>query len=47
MDNIENNMAKEIKTVLKTFDLTQHVHGPTHNRGYTLDLLISKGLTFH
>jgi len=26
-----------------TFDLTQHVHGPTHNRGHTLDLLISKG----
>jgi len=37
-------MAKEIKTILKTFDLTQHVHGPTHNRGHSLDLLISKGL---
>ncbi len=27
-----------------TFDLIQHVHGPTHNRGHTLDLLISRGL---
>ncbi|XP_051996155.1 uncharacterized protein LOC127653511 [Xyrauchen texanus] len=44
IDNAENNMAKEIITVLKTFDLTQHVHGPTHNHGHTLDLLISKGL---
>jgi len=33
-------MAKEIKT----FDLTQHAHGPTHNPGHTLDLLISTGL---
>ncbi len=31
-------------TVLNTFDLIQHVHGPTHNRGHTLDLLISRGL---
>jgi len=44
--NGENNMAKEIKTVLKPFDLTQHIHGPTHNCGHTLDLLISKGLNF-
>ena len=44
IDSAENNMAKEIKSVLKTFDLTQHIHGPTHNRGHTLDLLISKGL---
>jgi len=41
--NAESNMAKEIKTVLKTFDLTQHVHGPTHNRGHTLDSLINTG----
>jgi len=44
IDNTENNMAKEIKIVLKTFDPTQHVHGPTHNRGHTLDLLISNSL---
>ena len=44
IENAESNMAKEIITVLNTFDLTQHVHGPTHNRGHTLDLIISKGL---
>jgi len=42
--NAETNVAKEIINVLNTFDLTQHVHGPTHNRGHTLDLLNSKGL---
>ncbi len=31
-------------TVLNTFDLIQHVHGLTHNRGHTLDLLISRDL---
>jgi len=41
IDNAENNMAKEIITILKTFDLTHHAHGPTHNRKHTLDLLIS------
>jgi len=35
IDNAELNMAKEIITVLNTFDLTQHVHGPTHNHGHT------------
>ncbi len=29
---------------LNTFDLIQHVHGPTHNRGHTLYLLTSRGL---
>ncbi|KAL0985004.1 hypothetical protein UPYG_G00151730 [Umbra pygmaea] len=37
-------MAKDIIAVLNTFDLTQHVHESTHNRGHTLDLLISRGL---
>ena len=44
IENAESKMAKEILTVLNTFDLTQHVHRPTHNRGHTLDLIISKGL---
>ncbi len=37
-------LTKEIITVLNTFNLIQHVHGPTHNRRHTLDLLISRGL---
>ncbi len=44
IDNAEIKTTKEIITVLNTFDLSQHVHGPTHNRGHTLDLLISRGL---
>ncbi len=44
IDNAEIKTTKEIITVLNTFDLIQHVHGPTHNRGHTLDLLISRGL---
>lgn len=44
IDNAEVKTTKEIITVLNTFDLIQHVHGPTHNRGHTLDLLISRGL---
>ncbi len=44
IDNAEIKTTKEIITVLNTFDLIQHVHGPTHNRGQTLDLLISRGL---
>ncbi len=44
IDNSEIKTTKEIITVLNTFDLIQHVHGPTHNRGHTLDLLISRGL---
>ncbi len=44
IDNAEIKTTKEIITVLNIFDLIQHVHGPTHNRGHTLDLLISRGL---
>ncbi len=44
IDNAEIKTTKEIITVLNTFDLIQHVHGSTHNRGHTLDLLISRGL---
>uniref|UniRef100_A0A673LDN3 E3 ubiquitin/ISG15 ligase TRIM25-like n=1 Tax=Sinocyclocheilus rhinocerous TaxID=307959 RepID=A0A673LDN3_9TELE len=36
--------GSEIITVLNTFELIQHVHEPTHNRGHTLDLIISRGL---
>ncbi len=44
IDNAEIKTTKEIINVLNIFDLIQHVHGTTHNRGHTLDLLISRGL---
>ena len=38
------NWAKELFCVLDNYGLTQHVTEPTHNKGHTLDLIISKGL---
>ena len=43
--HVDNNMdsnAKELSALLDTFGLFQHVKGPTHTRGHTLDLVISK-----
>ncbi|KAL2083495.1 hypothetical protein ACEWY4_021268 [Coilia grayii] len=44
VDNPENTYAKEFLTLIDTFSLTQHVQGPTHSHGHTLDLVITKGL---
>ena len=44
IDNAENKTTKEMITVLNTFDLIHHVHGPTHKGGHTLDLIISRAL---
>jgi len=44
VDNPEDRGAKELFCVIDNFGLTQHVKGPTHNRGHTLDLIVSKGL---
>ncbi|KAF7648802.1 hypothetical protein LDENG_00151480 [Lucifuga dentata] len=45
IDNLNDNPAKEFCALLDTFELLQHVTGPTHTRGHTLDLVISKGLS--
>ena len=44
VDKPEDRSAKELCYVLEHFGLSQHVNQPTHNKGHTLDLLISKGL---
>ncbi len=45
IDNAEIKTTKEMITVLNTFDLIQHVHGPDTQSWHTiLDLLISRGL---
>lgn len=44
MDNNMDTNAKELCSLLDTFGLFQHVNGPTHTRGHTLDLVISKGV---
>lgn len=47
IDNPQDRGAKELYCILDSFGLSQHVTEPTHNRGHTLDLLISKGLNIH
>ena len=44
VDNPQDRGAKELFCVLDNYGLTQHVTEPTHNKGHTLDLMISKGL---
>jgi len=44
LDVAQDKHAKELTAVLKMFGLTQHVNEPTHSRGHTLDVLISKGV---
>ncbi len=44
VDNPQDKGTKQLWCVLDNFGLTQHVTEPTHNKGHTLDLIISKGL---
>ncbi len=36
--------ATDFLSLLECFNFTQHVRGPTHNRGHTLDLVCSTGI---
>ena len=45
MDKSDNIYVKDFLALLDTFSLTQHVQGPTHSHGHTLDLIITKGLS--
>ena len=44
VDDPKNTSTKEFLTLIDTFSFTQHVQGPTHSHGHTLDLVITKGL---
>ena len=44
VDNPNDNFAKDLINLLDTFDLLQIVSGPTHCRGHTLDLVITRGV---
>jgi len=44
VDVAHNKQAKELTAFLEMFSLTQRVTEPTHSRGHTLDVLISKGV---
>ena len=47
IDNEADSNAREFIDLLYSMDFTQHVNEPTHNRGHTLDLVISKGLEIY
>ena len=41
-DETNDHESKCFKKILETFDLIQHVQGPTHRCGHTLDLMITR-----
>ena len=45
VDKETDSKAIEIMNLLRTMDFIQNVTGPTHNRGHTLDLVITKWLS--
>lgn len=44
MDNPTDSKTVEVTSLLNSLDCIQHVSGPTHKHGHTLDLIISHGL---
>lgn len=40
--NDESKERKDLETLLKTYNLIQHVNEPTHTKGHTLDLIITR-----
>ncbi len=40
-----NPLAKDFLDVIDSFNFVQHVQGPTHEKGHTLDLILSLGLS--
>lgn len=44
VDNAADSRAVGFLKLLSSMDFTQHVNKPTHNRGHTLDLIITHGL---
>ena len=45
VDIVTDAIAMGFLQLLHSLDFVQHVTGPTHNHGHTLDLVISKGLS--
>ena len=42
LDDLRDNDTKKFMDLLETFSLSQHVSGPTHLSGHTLDLIITR-----
>ena len=45
VDSASCSFASDFMTLLDCFSITQHVIGPTHTKGHTLDLVCSTGTT--
>ncbi|XP_041642854.1 uncharacterized protein LOC121509496, partial [Cheilinus undulatus] len=45
VDSTSCTLTSEFLSLLDCFNITQHVQGPTHSKGHTLDLVCSTGLT--
>uniref|UniRef100_A0A672IAL3 Reverse transcriptase domain-containing protein n=1 Tax=Salarias fasciatus TaxID=181472 RepID=A0A672IAL3_SALFA len=45
LDDNSDSMSREFLNLLNCLDFKQHVAQPTHNRGHTLDLVITHGLS--
>ena len=45
VNNGNDSKARDFMNLLNSMDFTQQITEPTHNRGQTLDLVITKGLT--
>lgn len=43
IDKVSCNMAANLLAITDSFNFTQHVSGPTHTKGHTLDLVFSLG----
>jgi len=41
-DNKSNKYSKQFIDILEVFDLKNHINEPTHNKGHTLDLIITR-----
>jgi len=46
VDNLEDRETKELYCVFENYGLTQHVTGPTHIKGHTLDLIVSRSFKY-
>ena len=42
LDDLRDYDTKKFMNLLETFSLSQHVSGPTHLSGHTLDLIITR-----
>lgn len=45
IDDITSKVASDFLNITESFNFLQHVSGPTHRAGHTLDLVFSHGLT--